>query len=486
MANQSFNNVHKATNGFYLGGHWSMSKHLANGKVSKLLLALITIILVNIFLLGFWLHEKNATPNITIPTPRMPNPNARDWYLKASNSFVPYQVATATGHYSLTFSRVEQLLGRSETLGTGAGIAAYRARIHADSIDPEPSLAELQGLIRVNAPAFAYLREGFHYEFRETPIRSWNAIYPQWSKYRSMANFLQLDAIVKRMKGNWNGAAQDAIDTIHYGEDIPHGTILLGKLVGIALQTIGRDEVWETINHLSASQARKASRRLEESNRNHVSVAESLQEEEWMGQAGLIEIFRKPNWRQELVRICEVGKGNQQVGQLLTYTVSQRQIFDDYTRYVNIEIALAHGPYMSTQTDPPLPNDHFTTALVPSYAYPRFVDAFSETQNHLLLVSFALRAYFLEHGHYPNDLSALVPDYLQAIPADPFTAGKALCYQRTGNIYTLYSVGPDGKDNHGTPCIGGRAHSKTQKPLSTIYKTIVGDIVAGVNVQARF
>jgi hypothetical protein len=38
-----------------------------------------------------------------------------------------------------------------------------------------------------------------------------------------------------------------------------------------------------------------------------------------------------------------------------------------------------------------------------------------------LLIDLAARAYELDKGHRPANLADLVPDYLKAVPQDPFT-----------------------------------------------------------------
>ncbi|MBN4052617.1 type II secretion system protein GspG, partial [bacterium AH-315-K20] len=65
----------------------------------------------------------------------------------------------------------------------------------------------------------------------------------------------------------------------------------------------------------------------------------------------------------------------------------------------------------------------------------------------------ALEHHFLDHGTYPDSLSSLVPEYLDALPADPWT-GEPLLYRTTpgeGIGYLLYSVGPDATDDGGKP-----------------------------------
>jgi hypothetical protein len=63
-------------------------------------------------------------------------------------------------------------------------------------------------------------------------------------------------------------------------------------------------------------------------------------------------------------------------------------------------------------------------------------------------VLFALAAYRADHGSYPAELAALVPEYLPDVPEDLFS-GEPLRYRREEAGYLLYSVGPDGKDDGG-------------------------------------
>jgi len=62
----------------------------------------------------------------------------------------------------------------------------------------------------------------------------------------------------------------------------------------------------------------------------------------------------------------------------------------------------------------------------------------------------AIRLYEVDHGRRPATLAELVPDYLAAVPRDPYAAdGRALGYRPDASPPVLYSVGPDGVDNAG-------------------------------------
>ena len=74
----------------------------------------------------------------------------------------------------------------------------------------------------------------------------------------------------------------------------------------------------------------------------------------------------------------------------------------------------------------------------------------------------ALRAYQLTHGHLPDNLNALVPEFLTQVPVDDFD-GQPLRYSAEKKI--VYSVGKNLKDD------GGNSNSEdgySRKPLDLV------------------
>lgn len=66
-------------------------------------------------------------------------------------------------------------------------------------------------------------------------------------------------------------------------------------------------------------------------------------------------------------------------------------------------------------------------------------------------VALAMRLYEIDHGAQPDTLAALVPDYLPAIPQDPFgQLGETILYALQAEQPVLYSRNVDGADDGGT------------------------------------
>ncbi len=72
----------------------------------------------------------------------------------------------------------------------------------------------------------------------------------------------------------------------------------------------------------------------------------------------------------------------------------------------------------------------------------------------------AAERYRLAKGRWPDGLDALVPDYLAAMPADPFD-GRPLRLRRLADGIVIYSIGADGTDD------GGRLDRKDPKAPGT-------------------
>jgi len=74
-----------------------------------------------------------------------------------------------------------------------------------------------------------------------------------------------------------------------------------------------------------------------------------------------------------------------------------------------------------------------------------------EAAREAAITAIALKRYQLTHGDFPADLTALVPEFVSAIPRDPVD-GQPLRYRRNADgTFLLYSVGENGKDDGGDP-----------------------------------
>jgi hypothetical protein len=64
-------------------------------------------------------------------------------------------------------------------------------------------------------------------------------------------------------------------------------------------------------------------------------------------------------------------------------------------------------------------------------------------------VALAVERYRLAHGTLPESLDKVAPEFLNAVPSDPYD-GDPLRYKMRDVSYVVYSVGPNRKDDNGT------------------------------------
>jgi len=441
---------------------------LTRGEMRLLIIAILFVAIVGS--IGYGFYSINVDPVVHVPMPVMPNPNALDVYLAAEALEVPSIPTPAGSRRELTVDDVRDCIH--------AGKIAPRSRWGAGA--KAPALADMQALMAKNTPAMSAAKKGFAFEYRGTPMRSLDQLFPDYSRLRNLARVMAADGEVKCASGNWDGGMERLVDVLRLGIDPPRGGGLLAAQLGIGIHTIGRGEAWTALDRVSGAAAKRAARRLEAMAVKRVPYADILQEEKWGMQASLIKEFNMPGWRSNgVLSLIGNASRNKRFFSFRLQIASKRAIIANYNLYMDAAIANAKKPYPAFTKSPSLPGDPICRLLVSIYDKAWLQYAINQTQNELLMVSLALRAYKADHGRYPADLNALVPAYLKAVPSDPFTAKGTLSYKVTGQSYVLYSVGPDGQDNGGAASADGKA-GPTGRNLHVGSK---GDIVAGVNTS---
>lgn len=471
----------------------------------RFLFIVLGLIFVLVIGLSIWFHELDKNPEVSIPTPTPPAVNAFPYYKVASEAVIDSDKIGVALSPPSDFSgrRLPHRSGYSLGMGRPGmgGMPGMGRPGMGQALNNQPctysqpcTFAQKEALVSENMGAIQMLHLGFRYPYQQPRIISFPALYPDGAKIRGLGRLLALQAQVKLKQGDWTGAMTCDLDAIQLGEEIPHGGTLIPMLIGIACQANGRRHAWDIVNHLNSVQAQAAIRRLEQIRADHVSLNIILQEEKWVEQAGLLELMRNRNWPNNLYDvshveyIIDVPPWRARLLPIQIQMIGKRRIMANYTRFMNQTITKERHPFVVAAhlPDPPLPNDPVNQlTLSPSLGDCHLRELNAHTQNALLLTMIALHAYQLDHGAYPNTLSALVPHYLKAIPNDPFALSSPLRYKQLGSSYLLYSIGPDGKDDGGRP-----SFDKTYAPPSVkggfdrrywVRQNSQGDIVAGVN-----
>jgi hypothetical protein len=72
-----------------------------------------------------------------------------------------------------------------------------------------------------------------------------------------------------------------------------------------------------------------------------------------------------------------------------------------------------------------------------------------KAQNVVTQVAIALERFRIVHGEYPETLEPLVPQFLDALPSDPFSQQPLVYRLDKDGSFQLYSIGPNRKDDGG-------------------------------------
>ncbi len=254
--------------------------------------------------------------------------------------------------------------------------------------------------------------------------------------------------------------------------------------MGQDFEQYARHTLREFFPDLSAATAKAAARRLETILAKRTPWIDTLTEEKWYELKKLLDELSTPGWRPTLgffARIQDPVLDRQVYFKALT--VRKRDIVRQYISVIDTLINDAKTPYAMRPNNHSRRDDDNWVMMPPVYQRERCDAVSHEAQDALLLCELALHAYHQEHGGSPATLGALVPEYLTAIPVDPFAKLGSLRYTLSKTGYLLYSVGPDGKDNGGKPSKDGQQKPPSERAHHVIREQSTGDVVAGVNVQ---
>jgi hypothetical protein len=349
---------------------------------------------------------------------------------------------------------------------------------------PEVSAAEL---LARNAVELARVRDVLRSgEFRLPAMRSLTDTVPYLSHFRDVARLLVLEGREYEKRGEWGRAAASYTDVLRLAERTSRGSALIGHLTALAIGELGASALYELTPKLDAATARATARAVTATGERWQTVGETLVEEKYSMQGGLLELFRHPE-RLRKAANDEPNSGYDSLNFLPTvYLIApKREAYANITAYMDATIARARAPYRPGPLGLPEPGDLISRIFLPMFTPAVFRDAQCRANRVLVATRLALYARRAETGAWPESL-ADVPG-LAGGAADPFRAGQTLVYRRDDKQpegFLLYSAGPDAKDDGGAaidnpkPTTGERwTEAERRKPTPESK----GDLVMGIN-----
>lgn len=426
------------------GGRWTCGeRRLLGGLAAFCVLAY-----------GFWKLAAlfTAPPAVVIPQVAAPTPNGFDTFINAG-TFVTVQWRP----WTIRPKSAAPDTSRPSWLIT----------------PPTPAqLATIRQAPAANSNALVLLRHGLGMQCLAPQYQEMAQPHPEWVNVRSLSRGVEAAAFVQAAHGEYEASLQTALDGLDMSSRLSHGGETLFDAYSVSGSEECRRPIWPLIDHLDASSSRKAALRIAAIDARSDSFAQVLTREKWQEIADLTQMESDSRWR-----ISAIVNPHTTPQHRTDALISPAAVLRAYTRDMDLAIALVRKPY--SPTVPPPSGVAQADCAADEYGCFLFnwdVWCKNAAANRLLSTSLALHAYKLDHGAYPATLQMLVPKYRPDIPADPFSSGP-LQYRLQGSRYVLYSIGPDGRDDGGSPGIDSQNRAMPYE----IDTTSRGDIVAGVN-----
>jgi hypothetical protein len=390
-----------------------------------LLRATIALLLIAAALVAVFFYN-NRPPNIHVPTPKLPNPNA--WHdFEAACRALPRQ---------------------------------SRSPLSDISKKPEQwSLQDYRSFLAANEPAFSSFRKALSMPYAVPPIRSLSDLaepYPNYARFREMARAVTGEGMYYEKIGQYGRAMDSYLDVIEFGVTVPRGGSLVPGIVGAAIEAIGGYRANGVIPKMKPDELARAALRLDQIASRRVPYWSIVLEEGYQNVAILNEELSEANRLESIRHPNYVLGAGQPVGlakQIGFAFANKARVVQDILRYYEALAKEKRGYYTGHSA---VPAPAYLPADATSVAYnivgrQRAPFAVAETRLQMMRVEVAIRRYRFDHGHFPRALTDLVPGYLKSVPIDPFGRGRSLRYRQlsAGSDYLLYSIGPDMKDDRG-------------------------------------
>jgi hypothetical protein len=325
--------------------------------------------------------------------------------------------------------------------------------------------AELRRFVAASRPGLARLRVGLGKDCRATPLRSFSQLLPELATFRALGIALHAEGRLREREGRWADAARVYGEAIRFGAEITRGGGLIHGVIGIGIQRTGIQQLQAMVEGLDHDAAARLGAEMARAESRQPALADLLLEEKLFEEAGLMELLRDPRMASQLLGANDGSEGPaQEYFQRVSFSLApKRKMLGEYLDYMDALVARAKTPWPLRGSEPEAPDSLFGRLLAPAMNIEMELQQ-RDAQIAILQVRLAERAYRMRRRSPAPTLEALVPQYLTAVPQDPFGNGPLLYRAKAGGA-VVYSRGPDGDDDGGNRIVGDAVGPLSQGDL---------------------
>ncbi len=274
------------------------------------------------------------------------------------------------------------------------------------------------------------------------------AYNPMLGEMRRAARIMLLQSVYDAGQNDYDRAMDRCLTILAMGQAIGSEPVHISSLVSASFQSMAYYQIEALLNtgRVSDEKLREVIRAIEP-----IDVYR-LAERAMIGERCFIRILTDPEFR-NFDRFDLAGRRRRALS--LTARISgmmdidRRYYLDTMQEYIDyIESPIWPIPKAMGDVDRVPENCFMTRELIPVLTATTKVFVRAEAQRSVVLAGIAVERYRQQQGSLPATLEDLVPNYLDAVPEDPFT-GDPLRYRAQDAGAIIYSVGADQTDNSG-------------------------------------
>jgi hypothetical protein len=280
-------------------------------------------------------------------------------------------------------------------------------------------------------------------------------LVPHVQQVREVTQLLALDARLRALDGDTEGALRSCRAALNAGRSLGDEPLPISQLIRAACdrQALRALEQTLALGEVSAKSLEDLQRQLAKEAEEPLALTAVRADRVSMYQC--LDAMRTGHFDRAAYGLKPSYLGS--TGDDLLDRGKARAAQAAYLRYHNQVVEavkqLPEAPQQDALKDIHEPNvalPKLLEALTRGGEWPRMVNAFHQARAELRSAAAALAAerYRLARGRWPKSLDDLVPDYLPAVPSDPFD-GQPLRLGHRPDGLVVYSIGPDKTDDGG-------------------------------------
>jgi len=360
-----------------------------------------------------------------------------------------YPIMDAAGYYT-------ELRGAERAVVPMVGKAELPPRTQPLA---DETMAVISEFLADNAAALDFLQKAAQIQHCRYPVdftAGFNILLPHISEVRNLARLAILEAIFYAETNRSELAVQSVKCAFSVAGSVKNEPLLISQLVRLACQQDTVEGLERVMNRAMLTDRQLFDLACETAGAQYSdAMSRALAGE--LCQA--IDVFRNPRMQYAFLRAANLKApprlflaAYRAAGLADSDAITYLDMMREYMRLAELPLSRRHEKISATEEEN---QDHnisgfhiLARTLMPALGRVVELDLMAVAHIRTAQAAVAIERYRLAAGMLPAGLADLVPEYLDAVPQDPF-ANKALRYRKLEPGFVVYSIGLNQTDDGG-------------------------------------